>query len=40
MREAINAKVNQDRKRLREQKRITAMEMVGIAPYKNLYFSF
>jgi len=39
MREAINIKVNQDRKRLREQKRITAMEMIGKAPYKNLFES-
>ena len=39
MREAINAKVNQDRKRLREQKRIAAMEMIGKAPYKNLFES-
>ena len=39
MREAINAKVNQDRKRLREQKRIKAMEMIGKAPYKNLFES-
>ena len=39
MREAINAKVNQDRKRLREQKRIAAMETIGKAPYKNLFES-
>ena len=39
MREAINTKVNQDRKRLREQKRIAAMEMIGKAPYKNLFES-
>jgi len=39
MREAINAKVNQDRRRLREQKRIAAMEMIGKAPYKNLFES-
>ena len=39
MREAINTKVNQDRKRLREQKRIAAMEMIGNAPYKNLFES-
>ncbi len=39
MREAIHAKVNQDRKRLREQKRIAAMEMIGKAPYKNLFES-
>jgi len=39
MREAINAKVNQDRKRLREQKRIAAMEMIGKGQYKNLFES-
>ena len=39
MREAINAKVNQDRKRLREQKRIAAMEMIGKVPYKDLFES-
>ena len=39
MRKAIHAKVNQDRKRLREQKRIAAMEMIGKAPYKNLFES-
>ena len=39
MREAINAKVKQDRKRLREQKRIAAMQMIGEAPYENLFDS-
>jgi hypothetical protein len=39
MREAINAKVNQDRKRLREQKRIAAMEMIGKTQYKDLFES-
>ena len=39
MREAINAKVKQDRRRLREQKRIAAMEMIGTAPYENLFDS-
>ena len=39
MREAINAKVKQDRKRLREQKRIAAMEMIGKAPCENLFES-
>ena len=39
MRKAINAKVNQDRKRLREQKRIAAMEMIGKVQYKNLFES-
>ena len=39
MRKAIHAKVNQDRKRLREQKRNAAMEMIGKAPYKNLFES-
>jgi len=39
MREAINARVKQDRKKLREQKRIAAMQMIGTAPYKNLFDS-
>jgi len=39
MREAINAKVKQDRKRLREQKRIKAIEMIGKSPYENLFES-
>jgi Arc/MetJ-type ribon-helix-helix transcriptional regulator len=37
MREAVNAKVRQDRKRLRELKRMAAMEMIGRAPYNNLF---
>jgi len=37
MREAINTKVKQDRKRFREHKRIVAMEMIGKAPYENLF---
>ena len=39
MREAINAKVKQDRKRLRELKRVTAMEMIGKSTYDNLFES-
>ena len=39
MREAINAKVEQDRKRLRELKRMKAMEMIGKAEYDNLFES-
>ena len=39
MREAINTKVKQDRKRFREQKRIAAMEMIGKATYENLFES-
>jgi len=39
MREAINAKVEQDRKRLRELKRMKAMEMIGKAAYDNLFES-
>lgn len=35
MREAINAKVREDRKRLRELKRLKAMEMIGKGPYNN-----
>ncbi len=39
MREAVNAKVREDRKRLRELKRMAAMEMIGRAPYDNLFES-
>ncbi|MEA1968611.1 MAG: crotonobetainyl-CoA--carnitine CoA-transferase [Thermodesulfobacteriota bacterium] len=39
MREAINAKVKQDHKRLREQKRIAAMQMIGKTAYENLFES-
>ena len=39
MREAINAKVEQDRKRLRELKRMKAIEMIGKAAYDNLFES-
>ena len=37
MREAVNAKVREDRKRLRELKRMAAMEMIGKTPYDNLF---
>lgn len=37
MREAVNAKVREDRKRLRELKRLKAMEMIGERPHKNLF---
>jgi len=39
MREAISAKVNEDRKRIRDQKRLAAMEMIGNHPYENLFES-
>ncbi len=39
MREAINTKVQQDRKRLRELKRTEAMEMIGRAQYDNVFES-
>ena len=39
MRVAVNTKVEKDRKRLRELKRIAAMEMIGRAPYDNLFES-
>jgi len=39
MREAVNAKVKKDRKRLRELKRMAAMEMIGKAQYENLFKS-
>jgi len=39
IREAVNTKVGEDRKRLREQKRMAAMEMIGRAPYDNVFES-
>jgi len=39
MRKAVNTKVEQDRRRLRELKRKAAMEMIGEAPYDNLFES-
>jgi len=39
MRVAVNTKVEEDRKRLREQKRTAAMEMIGRAPHENLFES-
>jgi len=39
IREAVNTKVAEDRKRLRELKRTAAMEMIGRAPYDNLFES-
>ena len=39
MREAINTKVAEDRKKLRELKRIAAMEMIGRASYDNIFES-
>jgi len=39
MREAVNNKVREDRKRLRELKRMAAMEMIGKAQYDNLFES-
>ena len=39
MREAINAKVREDRRRLRELKRLKAMEMIGKGPYSNIFKS-
>ena len=39
MREAINAKVKEDRKRLRAIKRTEAMEMIGRTQYDNLFES-
>ena len=39
MREAINAKVREDRKRFRELKRLKAMEMIGKRPYPNIFES-
>jgi Arc/MetJ-type ribon-helix-helix transcriptional regulator len=39
MREAINAKVQEDRKKLRELKRLKAMEMIGTRPYGDIFES-
>lgn len=39
MRAAVNTKVAEDRKKLRELKRTAAMEMIGRAPYDNLFES-
>ena len=39
VREAINAKVKEDRRRIRDLKRMAAMEMIGKAPYDNLFQS-
>jgi metal-responsive CopG/Arc/MetJ family transcriptional regulator len=39
MREAVNTKVEEDRKKLRELKRMAAMEMIGKASYDNLFES-
>jgi len=39
MREAVNTKVAEDRRRLRELKRRTAMEMIGRAPHNNVFES-
>ena len=39
MREAINTKVEEDRKKLRELKRMAAMEMIGKVSYDNLFNS-
>ncbi len=39
MREAVKAKVNMDRKRLREMKREKAIEKIGKASYENLFES-
>ena len=39
VREAISAKVREDRKRLRELKRAAAMEMMGKGPHDNHFES-
>ena len=39
IREAVNAKVREDRKRLRELKRMAAVEMIGKTSYNNLFES-
>jgi Arc/MetJ-type ribon-helix-helix transcriptional regulator len=37
VREAVNAKVRKDRKRIRELKRMAAMQMIGRSQYNNLF---
>lgn len=39
MRKAVNAKVQEDRKKLRELKRMAAMDMIGKVPYRNFFES-
>ena len=39
IRKAVNTQVEEDRKRLRKLKRMAAMEMIGKAPYENLFES-
>jgi metal-responsive CopG/Arc/MetJ family transcriptional regulator len=39
MREAVNTKVAEDRKKLRELTRMAAMEMIGKVPYDNVFES-
>ncbi len=39
MRQAIQAKVKEDQKRLRQMKRMEAMEMIGKASYENIFES-
>jgi len=39
IRVAVNAKVEKDRKKLRELKRIAAFEMIGKAAYDNVFES-
>jgi Arc/MetJ-type ribon-helix-helix transcriptional regulator len=39
IREAVNAKVEKDRKKLRELKRQAAIEMIGKASYDNVFES-
>ncbi len=39
VRKAVNAKVQEDRKKLRELKRMAAMDMIGKASYRNIFES-
>ena len=39
VREAVRAKIREDRKRVREQERIAAMKMLGKSPSGNLFES-
>ncbi len=39
IREAVNIKIEKDRKRLKEFKRVAAMEMIGKTDYDNVFES-
>lgn len=39
VRDAVNARIHEDRKKIREAKRTAGMEMLGEAPVENLFES-